>query len=64
MNYTKGEMRRFFPILVIIAFLLGLIGQFAWKMIYFPEPLIPVICEITMFIILAGIAIWCIRRIK
>ncbi len=54
-------IKKVFPIAVIIAFLLGLIGQFVWKMIYFPEPIIPVICEVSGFIILAGIAIWCMR---
>jgi len=53
-------MKRVFPIIVILAFLAGLIGQFIWKMIYFPEPIIPVVLELTGFCILAGIAIWCI----
>ena len=55
-------MKKAFPIVVILAFLAGLIGQFVWKMIYFPEPLGVVILEITGFILLAIVAIWCIVR--
>ena len=57
-------MKRTFPIAVILAFLAGLIVQFVWKMIYFPEPLLPVVLEIAGFIVLAGIAIRCVARIK
>ena len=42
-----------FPVIIIWALTAGLIAQFVWKMIYFPEPVIPFICELVMFVILA-----------
>ena len=54
-------MKRAFPISVIAAFGTGLMAQFVWKMIYFPEPLLPVVFELAGIIILAGIAVWCIE---
>lgn len=56
-------MIKVFPIAVIIGLLFSVIGQFVWKMIYFPEPLLMVIGELIGFIIFAGVAIWCIVRI-
>lgn len=58
------SIKRAFPIILIIAFLSGLIGQFVWKMIYFPEPVIPVVLELAAFTALAGVAIWWIWSIK
>ncbi len=40
----------YWPISVIIALFLGLVGQFIWKMIYFPEPIGIVIFELVFII--------------
>jgi len=57
-------MTKSFPIIVIIALTSGLLGQFIWKMIYFPEPILPVIFELIFFTTLAGIGIWMISRLE
>ena len=36
----------YFPIIVMVAIFCGLTGQFIWKMIYFPEPIVPVVIEL------------------
>ena len=51
-----------YPTVVILAFTLGLTGAFIWKMIYHPEPLIPVMLELMIIYTLASTAIWQIRR--
>lgn len=48
----------YFPIVVIIALFLGLLGQFIWKMIYFPEPIPLVVVELTCITGLVVLAIW------
>ncbi|MBA7580434.1 hypothetical protein ES708_22325 [subsurface metagenome] len=58
------SLRQAFVILTLVAFAAGLIAQFVWKMIYYPEPLIPVICEVCGIVIAAGLAIWCVWREK
>ena len=50
--------RQYFPATVIIAFTCGLVAQFIWKMIYSPEPLVPVVIELVFIVALAGVAIW------
>ena len=55
-------MRKVFPISVIIGLTAGLVAQFVWKMMYFPEPLFPVILELMFIFCLAGIAIWIIVK--
>lgn len=57
-------MRKVFPIIVLVALMAGLLGQFGWKMIYFPEPLIPVIFEVSGIVILSGLAIWCVATAR
>ena len=46
-------MKRVLPVFIIISFACGLIAQFIWKMIYFPEPIVLVIFELGFIIILA-----------
>ena len=46
------------PTLVIMALFAGILGQFIWKMIYFPEPVIPVIFELICITGLVVLAIW------
>ena len=53
-----------FPVIVIISLTLGLITAFVWKMIYFPEPLLPVILELLFMVTIAWLAIWCITKLK
>ena len=50
-------MKRAFVIAVLLGLLAGLLAQFVWKLIYFPEPIIPVIFELLGFIILTGVAV-------
>lgn len=52
----------YWVIIIIIALACGLTGQFVWKMIYFPEPLVPVIIELTIIWGLVGLAIWLILK--
>ena len=54
-------MKRGFVVSVLLGLCCGLIAQFIWKLIYFPEPLIPVIIEVSGIIILTGIAIYCTK---
>lgn len=54
-------MRRAFVISVLLGLTAGLVASFVWKMVYFPEPLLPVILELTMIITLAGLAIRWVR---
>jgi len=51
----KEEIKRVLPMIIIVSFACGLIAQFVWKMFYFPEPIIPVICEIVGIVILGVI---------
>ena len=57
-------MIKAFPVIVIISLTLGLITAFVWKMIYFPEPLLPVILELLFMVTMAWLAIWCITGLK
>ena len=57
-------MLKAFPMVVIIGLTLGLITAFIWKMIYFPEPLLPVILELIFIVTMAWLAIWCITKLK
>ena len=36
------------PGVVLVAFYLGLVTQFIWKMIYFPEPIVTVVLELVV----------------
>ncbi len=51
-------MKKAFVITIILALAAGLIAQFVWKMIYFPEPIIPVIIELLFIVALAGLAVY------
>lgn len=53
-------MARVFPIATICALTAGLLAQFTWKMVYFPEPIVPVIFEIAFILFLAGTSVWVI----
>jgi hypothetical protein len=48
----------YWPIIVIIALALGLTAQFVWKMVYFPEPIVPVIIELVIIWVIVGVAVW------
>jgi len=49
MSFTNGgKMKKLWIITVLLALYAGLIGQFVWKMIYFPEPLMLVIIELIL----------------
>ncbi len=53
--------RQIYPTMIIGGFWAGIMTQFVWKMIYFPEPLILVVGElipITALGILAILGIW------
>ncbi len=52
-------MKKAIVVIVLLALTAGLLGQFVWKMIYWPEPLVPVIIEICIILGLTGLAIWC-----
>ncbi len=54
----KNFWNVYWPITVMVALTCGLTGQFVWKMIYFPEPIVPVIIELVFFYSIVGIAIW------
>ena len=56
-------MLKALPIVIIISLTLGLITAFIWKMIYFPEPLLPVILELILIVTIAWLAIWCITKL-
>lgn len=51
-----------YPVIVLVAFFSGLLGQFIWKMIYFPEPIVPVIIELLVIAGLAGLAVWMVIK--
>ncbi len=52
-----------YPVIVILALWAGIVTQFVWKMIYFPEPILPVIIELIFITSVSGSAIWMtIRR--
>lgn len=53
-------MKQIYPIVVILSLAAGLVTQFIWKMIYFPEPVIPVIIELTFIIGLTISSVWVI----
>ena len=55
-------MNKPIPITIIVALTTGLIAQFIWKMIYFPEPILPVIFELIFIITAAGVAIQMIAK--
>jgi len=54
--------QRMWVIAVLVALLAGLTTQFIWKMIYFPEPIIPVIIELAFIYALAISAIYLIYK--
>lgn len=56
------QVKRVYSVVVICGLVMGLLAQFAWKMIYFPEPLTPVVIEVTGIIVISGIAIRFILR--
>lgn len=63
----EGEMKRyllrtFLPAIFVLALTCGLIGQFVWKMVYFPEPLLPVILELIFIVAIAGYIVYQILR--
>ncbi len=47
-----------YPVIIMLALFAGLVGQFIWKMIYFPEPIVPVVIELVCIVGLVGLAIW------
>jgi len=51
-------------IIVLIALLAGILGQFIWKMIYFPEPIIPVIIELSLITAMTLSAIVVTRKLR
>jgi len=57
-------MIKAFPIIVITSLTLGLIASFVWKMIYFPEPILPVILELVFIVTMAWLAVWCITKLE
>jgi len=63
MGLLRHKMKRVFIIAVIAGLVAGLITQFVWKMVYFPEPLILVVGEVAGIIVLAGLAIWYVIRL-
>lgn len=57
-NIWSKLIRKAFVVSVLLGFMAGLEAQFIWKIIYFPEPLIPVVVEMCGIVVLAGLAIW------
>ena len=57
-------MKKAWVVIVLIALLIGILGQFVWKMIYFPEPLIPVIIEVVLIISLTISAIVLTKKLN
>lgn len=51
-----------YPVIVLAALFAGLLGQFIWKVIYFPEPTVPVIIELTVILGLVISAIWLVIK--
>lgn len=49
------SIKKVFPAIVITSLTCGLIAQFTWKMIYFPEPIVPVILELVFIVALATV---------
>lgn len=49
---------RYIPAVIILALTCGIIAQFVWKMVYFPEPITPIVLEMASIIILAIIGIY------
>lgn len=59
----RGYMlRKALPALCVMGLTVGLFVQFGWKMVYFPEPLGPVIAELAAIVVIAGYAIFQILR--
>ncbi len=56
---SNGAVMRFYPSSIVAGIIIGLTGgliaQFIWKMIYFPEPIIPVILELVIIIAFATV---------
>lgn len=47
---------------IIIGLTSGLLAQFAWKLHYFPEPMVPVFIELTVIVAFATLAILLVVR--
>lgn len=50
--------KKYYPTMIIGGLWTGLVTQFVWKIVYFPEPLIPVIGELTLITTLGTLAVW------
>ena len=58
----KYMLRKGLPVSFVGALTCGLLAQFIWKMIYWPEPLLPVILEIAGILGMTAFVVYQILR--